>query len=155
MFLKNMRDDSKEKFLAFAIICAKSNGKIEEEESALLRQYCDEMQIEMPQRTAKYDHIVEAFDDDEAEYKSKIDNIFNSSSTNTVDYKKIYFELISLVYSDGVITPIEQDILDRLKQKMYQGDFEVPIIESCALSIASGLKIVQDIELIHEKTKGE
>ncbi|WP_169753004.1 hypothetical protein [Campylobacter mucosalis] len=166
MFLGDLSENAKIAFLDLAMICARSDGKMEDEEIVVLNQYCDEMDIQMPQKTTKYDYIVDAFENDKDEYKRSIDKIIASLKDETEDFilsalgsigtqraKKIYFELLALVYSDGAVTQIEEDILKRLS--LYITENDINMLTICASGILSGIKSAKTLELLHLKTKGE
>lgn len=64
MFLNILNDAEKTAFLQLAMICAKADGVIREEENEVLQAYCDEMDIQMPKFGAKIDYIIECFDNE-------------------------------------------------------------------------------------------
>ena len=86
MFLNILNNAEKTAFLQLAMICAKADGVIREEENEVLQAYCDEMDIQMPKFGAKIDYIVECFDNEKEKYNSEIEEILsNFSKTRTID----------------------------------------------------------------------
>ena len=86
MFLNILNDAEKTAFLQLAMICAKADGVIREEENEVLQAYCDEMDIQMPKFGAKIDYIIECFDNEKEKYNSEIEEILsNFSATRTID----------------------------------------------------------------------
>ena len=81
MFLNILNDAEKTAFLQLAMICAKADGVIREEENEVLQAYCDEMDIQMPKFGAKIDYIVECFDNEKEKYNSEIEEILSNFST--------------------------------------------------------------------------
>ena len=81
MFLNILNDAEKTAFLQLAMICAKADGVIREEENEVLQAYCDEMDIQMPKFGAKIDYIIECFDNEKAKYNSEIEEILSNFST--------------------------------------------------------------------------
>lgn len=152
MFLNILNNAEKTAFLQLAMICAKADGVIREEENEVLQVYCDEMDIQMPKFGAKIDYIVECFDNEKEKYNREIEEILsNFSKTRTIDVdtgramekeppasdalammfigkarllKIVYFELIALIYSDGEVPPIEADILRRLVPDLKTKELE-------------------------------
>lgn len=92
MFLSNLNSIEKENFLHLVMICAKSDGVICKKEEEILEQYCDEMQIGLPQKTIKYDYIIDAFESDQNEYNNKVDEIMRHIEDSAC--KIVYFELM-------------------------------------------------------------
>ena len=86
MFLNILNDAEKKAFLQLAMICAKADGVIREEENEVLQAYCDEMDIQMPKFGAKIDYIIECFDNEKEKYNSEIKEILsNFSTTREID----------------------------------------------------------------------
>lgn len=86
MFLNILNDAEKTAFLQLAMICAKADGVIREEENEVLQAYCDEMDIQMPKFGAKIDYIIECFDNEKEKYNREIEEIFsNFSKVRTID----------------------------------------------------------------------
>lgn len=86
MFLNILNDAEKTAFLQLAMICAKADGVIREEENEVLQAYCDEMDIQMPKFGAKIDYIIECFDNEKEKYNREIEEILsNFSKTRTID----------------------------------------------------------------------
>lgn len=80
MFLNILNDAEKTAFLQLAMICAKADGVIREEENEVLQAYCDEMDIQMPKFGAKIDYIIECFDNEKEKYNSEIKEILSNFS---------------------------------------------------------------------------
>ena len=80
MFLNILNDAEKTAFLQLAMICAKADGVIREEENEVLQAYCDEMDIQMPKFGAKIDYIVECFDNEKEKYNREIEEILSNFS---------------------------------------------------------------------------
>ena len=86
MFLNILNDAEKKAFLQLAMICAKADGVIREEENEVLQAYRDEMDIQMPKFGAKIDYIIECFDNEKEKYNSEIKEILsNFSTTREID----------------------------------------------------------------------
>ena len=86
MFLNILNYAEKKAFLQLAMICAKADGVIREEENEVLQAYCDEMDIQMPKFGAKIDYIIECFDNEKEKYNSEIEEILsNFSTTRAID----------------------------------------------------------------------
>ena len=154
MFLNILNNAEKTAFLQLAMICAKADGVIREEENEVLQAYCDEMDMQMPKFGAKIDYIVECFDNEKEKYNREIEDILsNFSKAREIDVdtgrakekekefkypgiifdkktrlcstlKIAYFELIALIYSDGEVPPIEADILRRLVPDLKTKELE-------------------------------
>lgn len=178
MFLNILNDAEKTAFLQLAMICAKADGVIREEENEVLQAYCDEMDIQMPKFGAKIDYIIECFDNEKEKYNREIEEILsNFSKTRTIDVdtgrarekekefkypsivfdkktrlcntlKIAYFELIALIYSDGEVSPIEADILKR-----FEPDLKTKELENLAISLTNQLNFVKTIELLNARSK--
>lgn len=80
MFLNILNNAEKTAFLQLAMICAKADGVIREEENEVLQAYCDEMDIQMPKFGAKIDYIIECFDNEKEKYNSEIKEILSNFS---------------------------------------------------------------------------
>lgn len=80
MFLNILNDAEKTAFLQLAMICAKADGVIREEENEVLQAYCDEMDIQMPKFGAKIDYIIECFDNEKEKYNREIEEILSNFS---------------------------------------------------------------------------
>lgn len=177
MFLNILNDAEKTAFLQLAMICAKADGAIREEENEVLQAYCDEMDIQMPKFGAKIDYIIECFDNEKEKYNREIEEILsNFSKARAIDVntgramkkdpalpsnalammfigkarllKIVYFELIALIYSDGEVSPIEADILKR-----FEPDLKTKELENLAISLTNQLNFVKTIELLNARSK--
>lgn len=177
MFLNILNDAEKTAFLQLAMICAKADGVIREEENEVLQAYCDEMDIQMPKFGAKIDYIIECFDNEKEKYNSEIEEILSNFSTaREIDVdtgrtrekeekfkypsifdektrlcntlKIAYFELIALIYSDGEVPPIEADILRRLEPVLKTKE-----LENLAIFLTNQLNLVKTIELLNARSK--
>lgn len=126
-------------------------GALEEQEKEMLDEYCLEMNIQMPTKTIKYDYIIDSYSDNMSDYKNRIEEIFNDFGN--YELKIVYFELIALMYADGVITDVEQDILKRLEYKMFITAKYIDVLKNCAVGIMNGLKTLKSIENLHNETK--
>ena len=177
MFLNILNNAEKTAFLQLAMICAKADGVIREEENEVLQAYCDEMDIQMPKFGAKIDYIIECFDNEKEKYNSEIEEILsNFSIAREIDVdtgrarekekefkypsifdkktrlcstlKIAYFELIALIYSDGEVPPIEADILRR-----FEPDLKTKELENLAIFLTNQLNFVKTIELLNARSK--
>lgn len=150
MFLNELNESEKVAFLDLALICAFSSGEYEQCEKDVIARYCAEMGIQEPEKTKKYEYIVDAFTDDIEEYKNKVEGIIEDNFDYVHASTMIaYFELIALIYADGKITEIEDDILKRLQEKI--GEDTATKLSSTALAIVSNLKLADNINNLYKK----
>lgn len=180
MFLNILNDAEKKAFLQLAMICAKADGVIREEENEVLQAYCDEMDIQMPKFGAKIDYIIECFDNEKEKYNSEIEEILsNFSTTREIDVdtgrsKEIepdFYNTISMIVSGKKIK-----LCNTLKIAYFElialiySDGEVPPIEAdilrrfepnlitkelknLAISLTNQLNFVKTIELLNARSK--
>lgn len=180
MFLNILNDAEKKAFLQLAMICAKADGVIREEENEVLQAYCDEMDIQMPKFGAKIDYIIECFDNEKEKYNSEIKEILsNFSATRAIDpdtarLEKIepdFYNTISMIVSGKKIK-----LCNTLKIAYFElialiySDGEVPPIEAdilrrlepglntkelenLAISLTNQLNFVKTIELLNARSK--
>ncbi|MGP1505936.1 MAG: hypothetical protein ACTTIM_00480 [Campylobacter sp.] len=180
MFLNILNDAEKKAFLQLAMICAKADGVIREEENEVLQAYCDEMDIQMPKFGAKIDYIIECFDNEKEKYNSEIKEILsNFSATRAIDpdtgmSKEIEFDY----YGDmeDMIFEGKIRLCNTLKIAYFElialiySDGEVPPIEAdilrrlepglntkelenLAIYLTNQLNFVKTIELLNARSK--
>ncbi len=179
MFLNILNDAEKKAFLQLAMICAKADGVIREEENEVLQAYCDEMDIQMPKFGAKIDYIIECFDNEKEKYNSEIKEILsNFSATRTIDPDTARLEKIEPYWYDKLQTVLSGKIrlCNTLKIAYFElialiySDGEVPPIEAdilrrlepglntkelenLAISLTNQLNFVKTIELLNARSK--
>lgn len=179
MFLNILNDAEKTAFLQLAMICAKADGVIREEENEVLQAYCDEMDIQMPKFGAKIDYIIECFDNEKEKYNREIEEILsNFSKVRTIDVdtgrameKEKESNYHSMLFGDR-----ETRLRNTLKIVYFElialiySDGEVPPIEAdilrrlepvvktkelenLAISLTNQLNFVKTIELLNARSK--
>lgn len=179
MFLNILNDAEKKAFLQLAMICAKADGVIREEENEVLQAYCDEMDIQMPKFGAKIDYIIECFDNEKEKYNSEIKEILsNFSATRAIDPDTARLEKIEPYWYDKLQTVLSGKIrlCNTLKIAYFElialiySDGEVPPIEAdilrrlepglntkelenLAISLTNQLNFVKTIELLNARSK--
>lgn len=96
MLLNQLNNNEKNAFLSLCVHAAKANNVFADEEYAMLYEYCREMGVEM-------------FDVNSADDFELVTNVFKSS---TIKNKKIVlFEILGLLYSDGLYDDLEKDFI--------------------------------------------
>ena len=179
MFLNILNDAEKKAFLQLAMICAKADGVIREEENEVLQAYCDEMDIQMPKFGAKIDYIIECFDNEKEKYNSEIKEILsNFSATRAIDPDTARLEKIEPYWYDKLQTVLSGKIrlCNTLKIAYFElialiySDGEVSPIEAdilrrlepglntkelknLAISLTNQLNFVKTIELLNARSK--
>lgn len=179
MFLNILNDTEKKAFLQLAMICAKADGVIREEENEILQAYCDEMDIQMPKFGAKIDYIIECFDNEKEKYNSEIKEILsNFSATRAIDPDTARLEKIEPDWYNKLSTVLSGKIKLRNTLKiayfeliaLIYSDGEVPPIEAdilrrlepglntkelknLAISLTNQLNFVKTIELLNARSK--
>lgn len=179
MFLNILNDAEKKAFLQLAMICAKADGVIREEENEVLQAYCDEMDIQMPKFGAKIDYIIECFDNEKEKYNSEIKEILsNFSATRAIDPDTARLEKIESDWYNKLSTVLSGKIrlCNTLKIAYFElialiySDGEVPPIEAdilrrlepglntkelenLAISLTNQLNFVKTIELLNARSK--
>ncbi len=104
MYLTLLDEKEKESFLGLAYNLAAADGNYSDEEKAMIRSYCQEMQFE--------------FDDTKmVKETSELLNAINSGS-NTKIKKIIIFELIGLAMADGGYDKDEKELIN-LAEKQF------------------------------------
>lgn len=179
MFLNILNNAEKTAFLQLAMICAKADGVIREEENEVLQAYCDEMDIQMPKFGAKIDYIVECFDNEKEKYNREIEEILsNFSKTRTIDVDTGRAMEKEPTASDALIMNLSgrARLRNTLKIAYFElialiySDGEVPPIEAdilrrlepvvktkelenLAISLTNQLNFVKTIESLNARSK--
>lgn len=179
MFLNILNNAEKTAFLQLAMICAKADGVIREEENEVLQAYCDEMDIQMPKFGAKIDYIVECFDNEKEKYNSEIEEILsNFSKTRTIDVDTGRAMEKEPLTGDALIMKLagRARLCNTLKIAYFElialiySDGEVPLIEAdilrrlvpdlktkelknLAIALTNQLNFVKTIELLNARSK--
>lgn len=179
MFLNILNDAEKTAFLQLAMICAKADGVIREEENEVLQAYCDEMDIQMPKFGAKIDYIIECFDNEKEKYNREIEEIFsNFSKVRTIDVNTGRAMEKEPLNGDALIMKLagRARLCNTLKIAYFElialiySDGEVPPIEAdilrrfepdlktkelenLAISLTNQLNFVKTIELLNARSK--
>lgn len=99
MYLNRLNKEQKYLFRDMCIHLSNSNGEFIEKEKALLSAYCDEMQIE-------YSIIADNNNIDDTMHK-----LVDISSY--LEKRIIGFELMGIIYSDGVFQKDEKNIMEK------------------------------------------
>lgn len=180
MFLNILNDAEKTAFLQLAMICAKADGVIREEENEVLQAYCDEMDIQMPKFGAKIDYIVECFDNEKEKYNREIEKILsNFSKAREIDVdtgRAKEKEKEKEFKYPGIIFDKKTRLCSTLKIAYFElialiySDGEVPPIEAdilrrlvpdlktkelknLAIALTNQLNFVKTIELLNARNK--
>lgn len=180
MFLNILNDAEKTAFLQVAMICAKADGVIREEENEVLQAYCDEMDIQMPKFGAKIDYIIECFDNEKEKYNSEIEEILsNFSKTRTIDvdtgrakekesnYPSIAFTILfdektrlcntlKIAYFELIALIYSDGEVPPIEAdilKRFEPDLKTKELENLAISLTNQLNFVKTIELLNARSK--
>lgn len=111
MFLGDLDKDKKELFLELAKYVIKSDGVIQDEESKLLNEYCQEMQL--PFRSYETD---KELDDILVELKSVCTDL---------EINKIMVEIVALALSDNEYHELEKEFVTKLKEYFEMTDTQI------------------------------
>lgn len=179
MFLNILNDAEKTAFLQLAMICAKADGVIREEENEVLQAYCDEMDIQMPKFGAKIDYIIECFDNEKEKYNSEIEEIlsnFSKAREIDVDTGRAREKEKESKHPSIIIFDEKTRLCSTLKIAYFElialiySDGEVPPIEAdilrrlvpdlktkelknLAIALTNQLNFVKTIELLNARSK--
>lgn len=179
MFLNILNNAEKTAFLQLAMICAKADGVIREEENEVLQAYCDEMDIQMPKFGAKIDYIVECFDNEKEKYNREIEEILsNFSKTRTIDVdtgramekeppasdalimnlsgRARLCNTLKIVYFELIALIYSDGEVPPIEAdilKRFEPDLKTKELENLAISLTNQLNFVKTIELLNARSK--
>ena len=179
MFLNILNDAEKTAFLQLAMICAKADGVIREEENEVLQAYCDEMDIQMPKFGAKIDYIVECFDNEKEKYNSEIEEILsNFSKTRTIDVdtgramekeplagdalimnfagRTRLCNTLKIAYFELIALIYSDGEVPPIEAdilKRFEPDLKTKELENLAIALTNQLNFVKTIELLNARSK--
>lgn len=103
MFLNQLTAKEKEAFISLSMHVANANGVIEESERLMMLEYCKEMDIPH----------------EDADNNMSVDEIVAVFSKSDIKNKKIMmFEILGLVYSDGVYDQAEKNFIKGYAEKV-------------------------------------
>lgn len=179
MFLNILNDAEKTAFLQLAMICAKADGVIREEENEVLQAYCDEMDIQMPKFGAKIDYIIECFDNEKEKYNSEIEEILSNFSkfreidvdtgrarekekesnigfTILFDEKTRLCNTLKIAYFELIALIYSDGEVPPIEAdilRRFEPDLKTKELENLAISLTNQLNFVKTIELLNARSK--
>ncbi|MCH4886138.1 hypothetical protein EZV73_01095 [Acidaminobacter sp. JC074] len=124
MFLHELSNDAKQSFYKLAYTVMNSDNKATKEELKILKLYEKEMAL-----TIDFDL------DNTIEEELKVINTLESS-----DKKKIYFELMTLAYSDHDYAKEEKDLLTMIGNHINVGPGDQETLRQCAENLTKTYK---------------
>ena len=179
MFLNILNNAEKTAFLQLAMICAKADGVIREEENEVLQAYCDEMDIQMPKFGAKIDYIIECFDNEKEKYNSEIEEILSNFSkartieldtgrakekepdlhntiSMTVSRKIRLCNTLKIAYFELIALIYSDGEVPPIEAdilKRFEPDLKTKELKNLAISLTNQLNFVKTIELLNARSK--
>ena len=179
IFLNILNDAEKKAFLQLAMICAKADGVIREEENEVLQAYCDEMDIQMPKFGAKIDYIIECFDNEKEKYNSEIKEILSNFSIAReidvdtgrarekekeskhpsiiiFDEKTRLCNTLKIAYFELIALIYSDGEVSPIEAdilKRFEPDLKTKELENLAISLTNQLNFVKTIELLNARSK--